>query len=137
MENVNEIIDLLIKHEDLSTFPYIDTTGHFSIGVGRNLTDNGISIDEAMIMLNDDINEKINDLKTHLSYYNSLPDKVQLVLIDMCFNLGIGGLLTFKKTLSLIKTGQYKKAAVEMLNSKWAKQTGQRAIEDSNILKSV
>ena len=80
---------------------------------------------------------KINDLKTHLPYYDSLPSKVQLVLIDMCFNLGIGGLLTFKNTLLLIKTGQYKKAANEMLKSQWAKQVGNRAIEDSNILKSV
>lgn len=137
MINITEITDLLIKHEDLRTFPYTDTTGHLTIGVGRNITDDGISIDEAMIMLDDDINTKINDLKTHLPYYNLLPDKVQLVLIDMCFNMGIGGLLTFKNTLLLIKTGQYKKAADEMLKSLWAKQVGNRAIEDSNILKSI
>lgn len=137
MINITEITDLLIKHEDLRTFPYTDTTGHLTIGVGRNITDDGISIDEAMIMLDDDINTKINDLKTHLPYYNLLPDKVQLVLIDMCFNMGIGGLLTFKNTLLLIKTGQYKKAADAMLKSLWAKQVGNRAIEDSNILKSI
>jgi lysozyme len=51
--------------------------------------------------------------------------------------MGIGGLLTFKNTLLLIKTGQYKKAADEMLKSLWAKQVGNRAIEDSNILKSI
>jgi|ERR1035437_14241 lysozyme len=137
MVNITEITDLLIKHEDLRTLPYTDTTGHLTIGVGRNLTDDGISIDEAMIMLDDDINNKISDLKKHLPYYDSLPDKVQLVLIDMCFNMGIGGLLTFKNTLLLIKTGQYKKAADAMLKSLWAKQVGNRAIEDSNILKSI
>lgn len=136
MVNITEITDLLIKHEDLRTFPYTDTTGHLTIGVGHNLS-NGISIDEAMIILDDDINNKINDLKTYLPYYDSLPSKVQLVLIDMCFNLGIEGLLTFKNTLLLIKTGQYKKAADAMLKSLWARQVGNRAIEDSNILKSV
>lgn len=47
----------------------------------------------------------------------------------MAFNLGIRGLLTFKMTLSLIEYGDYDNAATEMLNSVWAYQVGQRAIE--------
>jgi lysozyme len=62
---------------------------------------------------------------------------VQLVLTDMTFNMGIYELLKFKNTLMFIKRGDYKSAAEEMLNSKWAKQVGQRAIDLSEILKSA
>jgi lysozyme len=56
-------------------------------------------------------------------------------MIDMCFNLGIGGLLEFKNTLASIQSGDYQKASEQMLQSKWATQVGNRATELSEMMK--
>jgi len=134
---MKDIQSLLIKHETLKLFVYKDTKGIDTIGVGRNLVNRGISTDEAMIMLDNDIQYFTNQLKTVIPWFDSKPDKVKTVLIDMAFNLGITGLLNFKNTLHFIEIGDYKSAAVAMLESQWAKQVGTRATEDADILKSI
>jgi lysozyme len=133
---MTSIIDLLIKHEAFRLFPYTDTVGKLTIGVGRNLTDVGITNEEAMLLLTNDIKKAQDQLNIHLPWFSTAPDKVKLVLTDMAFNMGIGGLLQFKNTLELIRTGKYEEASVAMLQSLWAKQVGYRAVEDANLLKS-
>jgi lysozyme len=130
------IKDLLIKHEGLRLFAYKDTVGKTTIGVGRNLDDRGISKEEALIMLDRDIEDFTQQLSERLFWFDQQPDKVKIVLINMAFNMGLAGLLTFRNTLEHIKNGQYDLASKEMLQSKWASQVGKRAIELSNILKS-
>jgi len=130
------ITDLLIKHEGLKLFVYKDTVGKLTIGVGRNLEDRGITKDEALMLLDNDIKDFTAKLAVALPWFNTAPDKVKLVLTDMGFNLGINGLLQFKNTLEHIRLGQYEQASVDMLQSLWAKQVGPRAVELSNILKS-
>jgi lysozyme len=134
---MKDIQSLLIKHEALKLFVYKDTKGIDTIGVGRNLVNRGISTDEAMIMLDNDIQYFTNQLKTVIPWFDSKPDKVKTVLIDMAFNLGITGLLNFKNTLHFIEISDYKSAADTMLKSLWAQQVGTRATEDANILKSI
>ena len=67
--------------------------------------------------------------------YNKLDEVRQSVLLNMCFNLGIKGLLEFKNTLSFIGAGDWERAANNMLASKWAKQVGMRAIELSEMMR--
>jgi lysozyme len=131
-----KIKEMLIRHEGMRLKPYEDSVGKLTIGVGRNLDDVGIRPDEAEYLLQNDIDECMKQLSQKLSWFETAPDNIQLVLIDMCFNLGIGGLLSFKNTLELIRTGQYKEASQSMLKSLWAKQVGKRAIELSDIVKS-
>jgi lysozyme len=126
---IDKLIIFLKKHEGVRLFPYTDTVGKLTIGVGRNLTDNGISGDEAEYMFKNDIDRVINDLNIHLPWYKNLSENRQIVLIDMCFNIGIFRLLGFKKTLAFMELGDYENAAVEMLASKWAGQVGMRAVE--------
>ena len=134
---MSEISDMLLKHEGIRLHPYHDTVGKLTIGVGRNLDDRGITTDEAMFMLNNDITDFTLQLSDRLYWFDAQPERVKLVLIDMAFNMGIGGLLTFKNTLEHIKNGNYKLASEEMLQSKWAKQVGNRARELSNILNTI
>lgn len=134
MESINE---MLIRHEGLRLKVYNDSVGIPTIGVGRNLKDRGLTKDEAMYLLNNDIEDFTQQLSDKLEWFHYKPEAVRNVLIDMAFNMGIGGLLTFKNTLAYIEKGDYKTAAANMLISKWAKQVGIRAIELSNILKSV
>lgn len=134
--NIEQLKRELIRDEGFRSKPYKCTAGKLTIGVGRNIEDNGITEDEAMYLLENDISSCIKQLTTKLPWYTSKPDAVQRVLTNMCFNLGISKLMSFKKTLSLIELGKYKEASVQMLNSLWARQVGERAIRLSNILKN-
>jgi len=134
---MSEIADLLLKHEGYRRFTYRDTVGKLTVGIGRNLEDRGITKDEALYLLENDIKDFTEQLSERLYWFDAAPDKVKLVLTDMGFNLGIAGLLTFKNTLEHIKNGEYVTASKEMLLSKWANQVGQRAIELSEILKTA
>lgn len=132
-----DIHTLLIKHEGMRLFVYNDTMGIPTIGVGRNLRDHGITEAEARYLLENDIKDFTQQLSESLYWFDDTPDTVKLVLTDMCFNLGIAGLLQFHKTLEHIKNENYNEASREMLKSKWAKQVGARAVELAIILKST
>lgn len=115
---------------------YVDTVGKITGGVGRNLTDRGFSDDEIALMLSNDITSAERDLDRNLSWWRSLTDARQNVLANMCFNLGISRLLAFKNTLAFMKAHQYAAAAEGMLDSKWAKQVGQRAIRLAEMMRT-
>ena len=131
------IEELLIKHEGLREFPYKDTVGKLTIGIGRNLDDRGITGDEALYMLRNDIRYFINELSEKLDWFDTAPEDVKNVLTDMAFNMGVNGLLTFKTTLKYLKNQEYELASQSMLKSKWASQVGNRAKELSDIIKNV
>lgn len=106
---------------------YLDSVGKWTGGIGRNLSDRPFSEDEIALMLRNDIEDTETDLDRALPWWRELTEARQNVLANMCFNLGIKRLLGFVKTLDLIRAGRYDAAALEMLNSKWAKQVGKRA----------
>lgn len=120
--------------EGLVLKAYECSAGYTSIGIGRNLDTRGITEDEAMYLLNNDIESVFKDLDKHLAIWRSYPLEAQYVFIDLCFNLGIHTLLSFRKTLAFCELGEWEKAAVELLNSKYAKQVGRRAIFNSEQL---
>ena len=114
--------------------PYKCTSNKLTIGVGRNLEDNGISKDEAMYMLNNDIHRCIKELESALPFFHNLPTARQDVLISMVFNMGLTRLLGFKKMLKALEDRDYKEASKQMLDSKWKKQVGNRATELAYIM---
>lgn len=117
----------LIRDEGLRLKPYLDTVGKTTIGVGRNLTDRGISKDEAMAMLDRDMAETIDGLRHALPWWDALDGVRKRVLVNMGFNLGVPGLLKWPNTLSDVADGDYQSAAAKMRQSKWATQVGARA----------
>lgn len=117
----------LVQHEGLRLKPYTDTVGKLTIGVGRNLTDNGISEDEADLLLDNDLSEAWHICQRHIPGFNTLAEPRQHALVDMAFNLGETRFVKFPKMLAAIEVHDFKRAAAEMLNSKWANQVGQRA----------
>lgn len=133
--NKEKLIQLLKKHEGISLKPYRDSVGKLTIGVGRNLYDVGIFEDEAEMMLMNDIDRCLYDLNYHLPWWSDLDSVRKMVMVDMCFNLGIFGLMTFNDTLESVKAGDYEKASKQMLQSKWATQVGDRAKELSQMMK--
>lgn len=153
----------LIEDEGLILHLYKCPAGKNTIGVGHNIDDNpltksqlrylgipenssdrevisflsrsGITKDQALYILNDDIDNVFEKLKNAIPWIVNKPNVVQRSLCNMSFNLGLAGLLEFKKTLALIKSNNFDSAANEMLNSKWAKQVGARAIRIANALR--
>ncbi len=126
----------LVKHEGLRLKPYRDPVGKLTIGVGRNLDDTGLRSDEVQLMLDNDIAEVEESLALALPFWSQLDDARQRVLTNMAFNLGTLGLLKFKRTLAHVAAGEYHAAADEMLNSTWAKQVGNRALELSAMMRT-
>jgi len=120
--------DQLIRDEGLRLKPYTDTVGKLTIGVGRNLTDRGITQTEAFYLLDRDIDLADLDCRARLPWFDTLDEVRQAALVNMCFNLGINRLMKFKHTLECIKHGDYEQASVAMLESLWAQQTGDRSL---------
>jgi lysozyme len=118
---------LLLKHEGKRAVAYVDTAGKITIGVGRNLIDEGVSDDEITFMLDNDINRVFRELVTNVPSFGSLDDTRQHVLMDMDFNLGLSRFRLFVKMLAALERRDFETAANEMLDSKWSKQVGQRA----------
>lgn len=130
---------------------YKCTEGFDTIGCGRNLDAVGLSIAEQLalgctvaevkkkgitkaqsdLLLDNDIDRSMADLDRYLPWWRTLDPVRQRVLVNMCFNMGIGngrkGLTSFRNTLRYIKEGNYSHAADNMLASKWARQVGNRA----------
>ena len=104
--------------------PYVDTVGKTTIGWGRNLTDVGISYDEALYLFNNDVVHAENECYTHFSWFYALDEVRREVITMLCFNLGINGLLGFKLMLKAIERGDWTGAAWELSNSQWKTQVG-------------
>ena len=133
---MDRIKEQLVRHEGLRLKPYRCTVGKLTIGIGRNLDDCGITQSEAYVMLINDIMKCEKQLQVKIpDIYNGLDEVRKSVLLNMCFNLGISGLLGFKNTLAFIQAGDWERAANNMLESKWAKQVGRRAIELSELMR--
>lgn len=128
----------LVIDEALRLKPYDDATGKelkpgdivkgkISIGIGRNLSDVGITKSEAAMLFGADIDNVEADLDRFLPWWRGMSDVRRQVIANMCFNMGINKLQGFVNTLRAMKQGDYKAAAAGMRNSLWAKQVGARA----------
>ena len=119
--------DQLITHEGLELKPYQCTADKLTIGVGRNIEDRGITEDEARYLLKNDIKIVEDELLSKKPMVAELDAVRQRVLVDMGFNLGIPTLLKFQNMWLAIEQGDFIQASVEMMDSRWARQVGQRA----------
>lgn len=134
--NLGKLRQSLILHEGIELKPYKCTADKMTIGVGRNLDDVGITHEEAMTMLDNDLDRCMDDLGRNVPGWRLHSEVRQNVLIEMVFNLGINRFLKFAKMHESLKRYDYNAAANEMLNSKWAKQVGKRAVTMANMMRS-
>ena len=142
MIDMEEIINRLILHEGLKLEPYKCPAGYLTIGVGRNLVTNpltktekqvvgdisrGITYDMAIYLLRHDIKRVIGECRSCFAFWKHLDAERKYALVDMCFNLGLRRLLGFRKMLDALEIGDYRGAAKECLNSKYAQDVKERA----------
>lgn len=133
---INNIKDLLVLHEGVRKFPYLDTKGITTIGVGFNLSTVGLYPEEIDFMLTFRLGKAKEDLERIFPYINELDEVRQAVLLDMCYNLGANALAQFKQTLASVQDGNYELASEQMLQSLLAGQTGTRAKRLSEMMKT-
>lgn len=130
-----QLIESIKKHEGLSLTAYKCIQGKLTIGYGHYLEDDVITQEVAEQMLLDDLSIIEKRIKFILPFFTDLPSHVQNVILEMAFQLGTHGFSKFKKTIEYIKQGSFTAASIEMLNSKWAKQTPNRAKTLSNLMR--
>lgn len=154
---ISDIAPRVKKHEGYEELPYMDSVGKLTVGYGFNLTRSDakdrlkevgadyhkvvskkqkLNSKQMEKLLLKDLNSSKENAQKIISNFNTLPKDVQGVIVEMIFNLGIGKFRQFKNFIKLIKERNFKKASVEMMNSLWAKQVGDRAKTLSNIIKN-
>lgn len=126
----------LLRDEGCEAFPYTDTAGKLSIGVGRNLTDRGLRPDEISLMLRNDVDEVLGEMAQAFPWASAMNGPRQRVLANMLFNLGLAKLRGFKRTLGAMERGDYALAAAGMRASLWAQQVGARAARLAKMMES-
>lgn len=125
------LIAQLRLHEGVRKFAYMDTVGKITVGVGRNLSDKGLSDDEILYLLNNDIDECVADLAT-FPWFAKLDAIRQRVMVDFRFNVGAAGLRKFHGLLRALERGNYADAAKHLYGSLWYRQVktrGERLVQ--------
>ena len=133
------IIEMLRQHEGVETHAYVDTVGKVTIGVGRNIDKNGglgLSQQEIDYLLSGDVKRVEAELSQAFIWYDDLDDARKDAMMDMAFNMGLPRLRKFKRALAAMSARLYEIAAVEFLDSRWAKQVGHRAITISEMIRT-
>ena len=134
---MKDLLESIKHHEGFVEHVYDDSLGIPTIGYGFAIKD---------LVLEEDLCDEILLRKLHIlgrsvmgkfPFFDSLPSDCKDVLMEMCYQLGVTGVSKFKKALKAMEDGDWEKAADEMLDSKWAKQTPRRAKEMSDIIRSL
>jgi lysozyme len=125
---------ILERHEGRKAKPYVDTVGKVTIGVGRNLTDRGLSEKEIDVLLENDIELCRSSLQYVFPNFDTFSDKRRLALFSLMFNLGVNRFQGFEKMIHAIKDEDWHLAAFELIDSKYHSQVPNRAEEISNML---
>ena len=136
--NIEKLREELKVDEGCIEEIYLDHLGYHTFGIGHLITNKdkewgepvGTKISTKRIneCFKNDIEIVFKELDRSLSWWRELPDDIQLVLANMCFNLGITRLKKFKKFLTALSEKNWELAATEMMDSRWATQVKQRAV---------
>ena len=131
--------NLLLRDEGFRRSAYQDHLGYWTIGVGRLIDarkGGGISLEEALYLLENDVNSKETELRAHFPAFLALDRVRKAVLLSMAFQLGVMGLMAFRNTLRAVEEKRWNDAAEGMLGSLWARQTPGRALRLAEAMRT-
>ena len=130
------------KHEGFLTKVYFDSLGNATIGYVHLLTEEddfveGVIYDKDILesLFDKDFNKAVSGAEELLKDYD-IALIAKEVIIEMVYQLGKAGVAKFKNMFAALKNNDYSRAAAEMLNSAWYRQTPSRCEELSNLMKS-
>lgn len=133
---MSRLRDWLIRQERIVLRPYKDIFGFTTIGIGRNLDTNGISLAEAYALLDNDIERCTTACRKNFAWFDELTPVRADAMIAIVFQLGITRVLEFHRMLAAMAAGDYAEAANQIENSLFARQTGRRAREIAMMLRA-
>ena len=122
--NYKELVNEIKMFESFEPMPYSDPEGYPTIGYGTLLP---LTEEEAEMLLVKRLNDTYAELRDRVNFFDELPDRAKMILLNMGYNLGVPKLMEFRRMWAALKEKDYNKAANEMLDSLWAKQVGRRA----------
>lgn len=120
----------LRRDEGFVPHVYEDSEGFATIGIGRMVDKRrggGVTLDEAQYLLENDIGKALKAAREAFPWFDDLSDNRQRAITNMVFQMGIGRLRGFRKMLAAIEDGNFDLAAAEAKDSKWYRQTPERA----------
>jgi len=129
--------DSIKENEGYVGIVYKDSLGIDTIGYGFAIKDLELDRDICDLILDRKLKELEDRVKLKFGWYPFMPKVIQDVVMEMCYQLGVTGFSKFVKTITYLKDKDFKNASIEMLDSKWAKQTPNRAKKMSEIVGSV
>ena len=131
--DMDRLLASVKKHEGYRNKVYLDTLGKRTVGVGHLCVEDFWEDDKEyeekflMTILEHDLQTAIKGAERLLRDCPVLDDLAKEIIIEMVFQLGETGVSKFKNMIKALKIPDYQTAAIEMLDSKWAKQTPERA----------
>lgn len=128
-----DVVERILGHEGFESKPYQDSLSIWTIGHGLTW----LSEEESAHIVRGRVRAYIDRLVEAHAWLASGPPDVVEVLVEMCFQLGWTGCHNFSRMWIALRRGEFKAAADEMLDSKWATQTPARALELSNIIRAL
>ena len=137
--SVSQLHLMLRRHEGEQAHAYLCPAGYLTIGIGRNIDPDGglgLSRDEIAMLLNNDLARCRTELQGSFDWFDALEPTRQDALLDLLFNLGLPRFQTFRKMIAALARQDYTTAAAELLNSKYARQVGDRAEELALMLRT-
>lgn len=124
-----QLISQLKRHEGFRSKPYKDTVGVMTVGYGRNLDQVGVTPEEAIYLLRNDIASTVYQCQKEFPWLTNLTPRRRNVVYNMVFNMGLTSFKGFVQTIQAMQANQPDLAAERMLASRWATQVGSRAQE--------
>ena len=134
---MKDIIDQLKIHEGYKPKVYKCTAGVDTIGIGFAIKDLELSEEVCELILKEKLEVLEERFEKKFDWFKTSPVEVRNVMLNMAYQLGFAGFCKFKKTIGYLEDAELEKASEEMLDSRWAKQTPNRAKELSEIIKSL
>ena len=131
------ILEDIKRHEGFRSKVYKCTEGYDTIGYGFAIKDLEIDKDVAELILMKKIKKLLEGIISTFDWFENSPEEVKFAVTNMCYQLGLAGFSKFKKTIYYLETEQYQEAAIECLDSLWARQTPNRAQEISEAFSSA
>ena len=119
--------DSIKQHEGYVGIVYKDSLGIDTIGYGFAIKDLELDEDICDIILDRKLKDLKDRIKIKFDWYKYMPPEIKDIVTEMCYQLGVTGFSKFRKTISYLQNKEFKNASIEMLDSRWAKQTPNRA----------
>jgi lysozyme len=143
--NMDRLLESVKKHEGYRNKVYLDTLGKRTVGVGHlcveDFWEDDKEYEEKFLLeiLEKDLQEAIHGARSLMGEYGcaDIDEQAEEILIEMVFQLGKTGVSKFKNMWKALAELNYVGASYEMLDSRWAKQTPNRAKSMAQIMKAI